>query len=345
MKIAGRDANEPVNLFSDFLDLAALAPLTRKKPLYAIDWAVKKKLQIYDIQKDKLKSIPATLGAFEKFLHNKKETQFYFEEGGGDSFKLQAERAGHEVFTIPGKQIKGYRDELRFAKSDTVDAVILGKFARTHPEEFYQFQPLDEITARIAILFKERLDTEKTLVRTKNRLFALKIRLELINLDGYKDKVIKRKENVIKALEEEFKDQTKLLFQEVKKHPLNNYFEGIKGIGPATAAGLIATIKRGSRFDDKYSLRHFAGMVKKKGDQNFNHSLKRTLYFFCTAIIKNRTPFWRELYDKMKVYYKNKHPDWKKSRVNSYAMKFVETKFLDSVYKRIKEIGEKGVLL
>lgn len=312
--------------------------------MYSIDWAIKKELKVYEIQKDKLKSIPATLEAFAKFLQNKKPTQFYFEEGGGDTYKLQARRAGHEIFTIPGKRIKDYRNALGLNKSDAADAVILGKFAQHHPEKFYQFQELDEITARIAILFKERLDTEKTLVRTKNRLFALKLRLELINLDGHKIKVIQRKEQVIKALEQEFSDQTKLLLREVKKHPLNDYFENIKGVGPATAAGLIATIKRASRFDDRYSLRHYAGMVKKKGDQNFKHPLKRALYFFCTSIIKNRTPFWRELYDNTKIYYKDKHPDWRKGRIDNYAMKFVETKFLDSVYKKMREI-EDGVLI
>lgn len=312
--------------------------------MYSIDWAVKKELKVYDIQKDKLKSIPAALEAFAKFLQNKKPTKFYFEEGGGDTYKLQARRAGHEVFTIPGKQIKNYRDQLGLAKGDNADAVIIGRFVQHYPERFYQFQELDDTTARIAILFKERLDTEKTLVRTKNRLFALKLRLELINLDGHKEKVIKRKENVIKALEQEFNDQTKLLFREIKKHPLNSYFEGIKGVGPVTAAGLIATIKRASRFDDRYSLRHYAGMVKKKGDQTFSHPLKRALYFFCTSIIKSRTPFWRKLYDNMKIYYKDKHPDWRKGRVNNYAMKFVETKFLDTVFKKMKKIEEEGVL-
>ncbi len=312
--------------------------------MYAIDWAIKKELKVYDIQKDKLKSILPTLEAFAKFLQGKTKTQFYFEEGGGSSYKLQARRAGHEVLTIPGKQIKDYRDELGLPKSDKVDAVVLGKFAKLHPEKFYQFQELDEITARIAVVFMERRNTEETLVREKNRFFAFKKRLELISLDGYKDKLIERSEKVIKEREKLFGVQTRVLERMVKAHPMNDYFESIKGVGPATAAGLIATIKRASRFDDRYSLRHYAGMVKKKGNQKFNHDLKRALYFFCTAIIKHRTPFWRELYDNMKVYYKGKHPNWRKGRVNNYAMKFVETKFLDSVYKKMKEIEERGVL-
>ena len=77
-------------------------------------------------------------------------------------------------------------------KSDEADAVIIGLMTQSQPEEFYQFRELDDVTARISILFKERADTEESLVRQKNKLFALKGRLELINLDGYKDKVIER---------------------------------------------------------------------------------------------------------------------------------------------------------
>ncbi|MBU1128989.1 MAG: transposase [Candidatus Omnitrophica bacterium] len=307
--------------------------------MYAIDWAVKKELRIYDVQRDKIKSIPPTLEAFAKFLSKLKgATNFYFEEGGGDSFKLQARRTGHEVYTIPGKEIKEYRDKLGLTKSDVVDAVVIGKFAKLYPGKFYQFRELDEITARIAILFKGRKDIEQTLVRQKNRLFALKMRLELVSLDGHKAKIIKRAERVIKALESDFEGQTRLLEIVLKDHPMSGYFGKIKGVGPAVAGGMISTIKRAGRFDNKGSLRHYAGMVAKKGDQKFQHDLKRALYFFCVSIIKARTPRWRKLYDDMKIYYQDKHPDWKKGHVNNYAMKFVETKFLDQVYSEMKKI-------
>ena len=178
--------------------------------MFAVDWAVKKALRIYNIQKYKVKSIPPTLEAFAKFLKGiKKATNFYFEEGGGDSFKLQARRAGHQVFTIPGKQIKEYRDELGLVKSDIVDAVVIGKFAKLYLGKFYQFRELDDITAKISIIFKGRKDTEQTKVRQKNRLWALKKRLELVSLDGHKAKIIKRAEKVIKALESDFEGQTK----------------------------------------------------------------------------------------------------------------------------------------
>jgi len=308
--------------------------------MYAIDWAVRKELRVYDVKKEKVKTISSTVPEFAKFLTSiKKPTNFYFEEGGGDSFKLLARRKGHEVHTILGKKTKEYRDNLGVEKSDEADAVIIGQMAKSQPDEFYQFRELDEVTARISILFKERADTEENLVRQKNKLFALKNRLELINLDGYKDKVIERKQDIIDALEKEFELQTKLLGKEVEKHPAwTNYLKDIKGVGAAVGAGLIARIKRASRFTDKYSLRHFAGMIQKKGNQQFDHKLKRTLYHFTEEIIKQRTPVWRELYDNIKEFYKGKHPDWSKGKVNNFAKKFVQTKFLDSVFEKMIEI-------
>ena len=83
-------------------------------------------------------------------------------------------------------------------------------------------------------------------------------------------------------------------------------------------------------------------MVKKdrgrNGKQDYNHKLKRALYFFATGIIKNGNPKWRTLYDNMKEYYSNKHPDWKRWLINVYAIKFVQTKFIDEVYQKILEI-------
>lgn len=308
--------------------------------MFSVDWAVKKELKIYAIQKDKLKTIPSTISEFAKFLSTiKKPTSFYFEEGGGDSYKLLARRKGHQVYTIAGKKTKEYRENIGLQKSDEADAVIIGQMAKTNPSEFYQFRELDDTTARIAILFKERADTEENLVRQKNKLFALKCRLELISLDGYKDKVIERKENIIDALQKEFELQTKLLGKEVEKHSVwTDYLKDIKGVGAAVGAGLIARIKRASRFTDRYSLRHFAGMITKKGNPQFDHKLKRTLYHFTEEIIKQRTPVWRELYDNMKKFYKEKHPDWSKGKVNNFAKKFVQTKFLDSVYEKMIEI-------
>ena len=307
--------------------------------IYAIDWSTKKDLAI---TKDgqKVKFIPATIESFGKFLNSLDGTkgQFYFEEGGGDSFKLLADRNNHKIFTIPGKIINDKREESGIKKNDENDVKIIFAMAKNDPGSFREFALLDIITAKICVLFKIRSDTEENLVRAKNRLFSLEKRLELLDLGKDKKRLMEKEREVIKKLESKFKLQTNSLEKLVKKHSLwNHYLENEKGIGAVVAGGLIAGIKRASRFENKYSLRHYAGMVTKKGDQTFNHNLKRTLYFFIEGIIKSRTPIWRELYDNMKIYYANKYPDWKKGRIDNYARKFVQTKFLDDLYKKMVE--------
>ena len=306
--------------------------------MYFVKWSIKKELKIFNLEKEKSKTMTPSVGEFSKFLDKiEGKNSFYFEEGGGDSFKLLARRKGHQVFTLPGIRTKECREGLELPKTDENDALAMKILIKEYPQDFYEFKELDETTARISIIFKERADTEKIMVATKLRLFALKNRLELVNLDGYEKEAVEKKEAVIQALQEDFELQTRLLQIEVKKHPVwKDYLKGIKGVGPAVAGGLIAGIKRASRFDDKYALRKYAGMVTKKGNQKFNHQLKRALFHFSEEIIRQNTPIWRGLYDDMKIYYGNKHPDWKKGKINNFAKKFIQTKFLGELYGEIK---------
>ena len=307
---------------------------------YAVDWATKKDLAITKDGK-KVKFIPATIESFDKFLDglNGDKYQFYFEEGGGDSFKLLANKNGHKVFTTLGKNTDDRREKLGIEKTDENDVKIIFDMAKDNPELFREFALLDVITAKVCVLFKIRSDTEQNLVRAKNRLFSLDKRLELLNLGKDKDKLLERQKDTINKLKKQFELQTKTLEKLVNQHPIwNSYLKNEKGIGGVVAGGLIAGIKRASKYDDKYSMRHYAGMITKKGNQQFNHQLKRTLYFFIEGIIKARTPIWRELYDNMKTYYANKHSDWKKGKVDNYAKKFVQTKFLDKLYSKMLEV-------
>lgn len=310
--------------------------------IYAIDWATKKDLAITK-DGEKVKFIPATIESFDKFLNSLdgNKCQFYFEEGGGDSFKLLANRNKHKVFTTPGRNTDERREKLGIEKTDENDVKIIFNMAKNNPELFREFAELDVKTANICMRFKSRSDAEKNKVRAKNRLYALKIRSELLEMGKSKEKMIKQKENIIKELEKDFKLETKELDKVVKAHPIYiNYLKDIKGIGPACAGGLIAGIKRASEHGNKYSLRHYAGMLHYDKNKPWrpNNVLKRALYFFAEEIIKNRTPKWRELYDNMKIYYANKHPDWRKNLIDKYAKKFVQTKFLDEMYKKMVEV-------
>ncbi len=314
--------------------------------MYALDWAVKKELTIYNINKDKLSSVDSSIPEFEKFLNKIKEpSSFYLEEGGGDSFKLLAIREGHQVFTIPGIKVKEERDSLNIPKSDGGDAKTIGLLAKTSSEIFYKFQESDKLVLRICIFFKLRKDAEETLVRQKNRFFAYNKTSELLNLNGFYEKIKKEKEETIRSLQKEFDLYSKLLKKEVLKYPLwDSFFKDIKGVGEAVAGGIIARVKRASRFKNRGNLRHYAGMIEKKGNQKFDHALKRALYFFSDGIIKHRDPKWRELYDNMKVFYREKHPEpivvkgkkhYNDGHIDNLARKFVQTKFLDKVYEEM----------
>lgn len=312
---------------------------------YAVDWATKKDLAITKDGK-KVKFIPATIEGFSKFLDSLDgdKCQFYFEEGGGDSFKLLADKNNHKIFTIIGKLVNDKREELEIEKSDENDVKIIFDMAKNKPESFREFALLDIITAKICVLFKIRKDTEENLVRAKNRLFALNKRLELLDLGKTKDKLLEKEKNTIDKLNEQFILQTKTLEKLVNQHPIwESYLKDERGIGAVVAGGLIVGIKRASKFDDKYSLRHYAGMITKKGNQTFNHQLKRTLYFFCEGIIKNRKSKWRDVYDSRKLDYQQKHPDWIKGKIHNYTKKFVETKFLDELYKEMLKVENAGI--
>lgn len=307
--------------------------------MFGIDWAIKKDLEIYDVKKDKLKTIENNIPTLKKFLsHLKNHASFYLEEGGGDSIKLLLKKQGHRVFTIPGKQVKDARDQFNLPKNDKTDARTIGFLAKYQPDLFYEFKELDELTSRIILLFKGREKTEKNLVQEKNRLFALSNQIELLELDD-KNKILERQQDLIDSLEKQFETQTKLLEKEVKKHLLwQSYLDDIKGVGPAIAGGIIAGLKRASRFDGRNSIRHYFGMVKKKGDQNFNHWAKKALYHFADGVIRAKDKKWYELYKNIKEYYSNKHSDWKKGKVDNFARKFIETKFIEECWKKLGEL-------
>jgi len=304
--------------------------------MYAVDWAIKKTLRIYDIRKDKLKELKPTIEDFGKFLSKlKNKGPFYFEEGGGETFKLMAYRAGHPVYTVPGIKVKNLREELGLNKSDEVDAVTLGLLAKNQPGIFYQFEEKEVLDAQIKLAFRVRYATKKNKIREKDRLFALRQKVELMNLDGYEKELIIKQEGVVKALEEKFKNDTKVLDKLVRKHKYWEFFKDIKGVGPAIAGGLIGEINLRNT-PGKYNLCSYAGMKKKKGDQNFNHYLKDALITAAKEFHSHKTPGWKNMYDSMKKFYKEKHPDWNEEKVKAYTKKFVATKFLIEFYKFAK---------
>jgi len=308
--------------------------------MYSVDWAIKKKFQIYNINTEKLKSISPTREAFDGFFNSLSgQHAFYIEEGGGDTFKLLALKDNHKVFTISGKKVKKLREKLGLPESDENSAKVIGILAKEQPQEFYAYQKLDINILKIAILYREYCKVTKDSTRKKNQLVALRNKLELLTSEKEVRKIISKREDTIKALSKEIIVINSQLCKLLRENSIwNNYLKDIKGIGPITAAGIVGSVRRFSRFLNKYSLRHFTGMITKKDNSIYNRQLKQALNNFIEGIIKNRTQPWRKLYDDMKIYYKEKHLDWRPGKVNAYTKKFVQTKFLDMLWKKGIEV-------
>jgi len=308
--------------------------------MYSVDWAVKKKFQIYNITTEKLKSIAPTREAFDKFFDKLSGNHsFYIEEGGGDTFKLLALKDGHRVFTIPGIRIKQCREEMNWSKTDENDVKVIAIFAEKQSQKFHEYQEPDVNILKIAILYKEYCKIVKDSARKKNQLHALRKMLELFVSEKEVGKIISKRKDIIETLSKEVAIINRQLSKLLKENSLwTVYLKDIKGVGPITAAGIIGSVRRFSRFSSRDSLRHFAGMITKKGNCNYNRHLKQALYNFVEEIVKNRTQPWRSLYDNIKIYYKEKHSDWRPAKVDAYARKFVQTKFVYKLYKVMKMI-------
>jgi len=179
------------------------------------------------------------------------------------------------------------------------------------------------------------------MVREKLRKIAFKKKFEIAHVSGNRtNMMLMHKDGAIIAKENELKVLKKILEDKVKGFRVwNKYLVDVKGVGPTIAAGLIGELG-GRQFDTDESLKHYAGMIPRNESKNYNRYVKVILFQFAEGIIKARTPVWRDLYDSMKSFYRDKHGDWRPSKVNAYAMKFIETKFLIEFWRKWNEYEE-----
>jgi len=265
---------------------------------------------------------------------------------------------------VPGKKINDYRESLGKEKTDEGDAKLIYDFyeagaedemtksstnqlprpdeknggsARVSvknsiqgmPPSFSLFTEQNADIAEIKILFREHEDKKKDMVREKLKKIAFKRKFEIAQVaDDRIKKMLFHKDAAIVAKEKEVELIKKELEKKVKQFNVwNNYLEIVKGVGPVIAAGLIGELG-GREFDGDESLKHYAGMLPRNDSTNYNRYVKATLFQFVESIIKARTLIWRDLYDSMKEFYSKKHGDWRPGKIDAYAKKFVETKFL-----------------
>lgn len=303
---------------------------------YAVDWATKKKYAIYNLKTKKVAIIPNSLADFEKWFKKIKPSKLYLEEGGGDSFKLMARKLGHQIYTVPGIRIKKQRETLGLKKDDKIDVLVIAKFAELSPESFRKFEEIDVKISEVAVVYAQLEQSERTKVQESNRLSALGYRLELFDSDEFKEEVLQAQKARFESASNKFKSDQKMIKFLVRRLKQWEFFKPVKGVAERIAAGIIGNVKQAERFESKQQLRSYAGIKQKKGDSNFNHSLKRALYLFAKGVIKANDPKWYPLYLNTKKFYAGKHIDWKPGKVDFYSMKFVERVFLDEYYNYLR---------
>jgi len=221
------------------------------------------------------------------------------------------------------------------------------------PLPFYLFKEQNADIAKLKILFREYEDLKKEMVREKLKKIALERRFQIacVGSDQIK-KITKEKDISISAKEKQVKELKKILKKKIEQFDIwNQYYKNMKGAGATIIAGFIAELG-GRYFENDASLKHFCGMLtkytKKKGHyhptknpdggySDIQRSIKQSLFQFTEQIILKRTPKWRELYDNIKIYYAEKHPDWTKKKIDNYAKKFVQTRLIIDFWQRWKE--------
>lgn len=206
------------------------------------------------------------------------------------------------------------------------------------PSPFYLFTESNAEISEIKILYRAHEDLKQAMVREKNKLFAFDFQFKIARVaDDRISKIKAQKEISIKAKESQLEDLKRILKKKVESFPVWTLYEGVRGVGTTILAGLIGELG-GRVFGSSNSLKHYSGMIEKKGNHNFNRYVKQALFQFTEQVIKHKTPKWRNLYDNMKIFYAEKHPDWSKGKVNNYAKKFIQTKFVLEFWEKWKEL-------
>jgi len=198
-----------------------------------------------------------------------------------------------KIFRVHANLVKDFRDnELKIEKSDENDTKAIWLYYQHHPEKFSEYKG-EPVLKNLYATFKE---IQKVRVASKNRAWSNGGNIN---------------EEVTKSIASVEKDVIKKMEKELKKYPVYEQFlKNIKGIGPATASGLISSsgdIKQCEMVSQLWSffgLHTVNGIAPrpKKGERlNFDRK-KRALVLgvMGDVFIKHKPEPYRSIYDREK---------------------------------------------
>jgi len=261
--------------------------------------------------------------------------EIYIETGCPYFVKYQLLQAGHRVYQIDGKITKWERTSLDLPKTDEIDATLIGMFEQSEPALFKELTEKDKQRLYLQFLVGQLDRYTRQCTRLKNTDSSLVA--EFNKHDEYIEQSInfleERKEQLLSRISPLTYDEMKLL-------------KDIKGVGPV----LIADICAWANPDDFHCLTDYLLTIGYKAIYKRNKQgklvkmkkacrtkAKRTFWQITDSFVKQRTPYWRELYDKRKQEFKEKYPDYRPGKINGMAYNRVSTQFAKHVYKLFHE--------
>jgi transposase len=172
----------------------------------------------------------------------------------GDGVAQALYDAGYRVSVVNPARIKGYADsQLRRNKTDKLDAKLIADFCRTQAPDPWT-PPAPEVQ-QLQALVRHLATVEKAKQQADNRLREAKSLPPLVveQLRAQRSLLVSQIKQIQKAIQAHI-DQ----FPDLRRQ--RDLMDSIPGIGPLTAAKLLAECRSLSDFDDVRQLVAFAGL-------------------------------------------------------------------------------------
>lgn len=295
--------------------------------MLAIDWAHTKDFAICNGKETKLVPWPEVMELA------KQEDSAVIEHGAPYLYLYRLFKAV-KTYTIPSEKVTAEREMLDVEKTDLTDAKIIYNLAAR--ADGIRELSLNDKVIRLTYLYHQYLYAVKGLVATGNLMRSMRRHFgddsnpTLFLLSMHEDAFQDRCESLKKEIAE--------LTPEPPAEVLR-----IKGMSKWLWAGIIICADP-RLFPTKSAYRKWCGLLDKKSiNYKFNRNASRAYWLCADQFIRQRTPGWREIYDKAKEELSNRgaysHP-------HRGAVNRLMTRFANYVYDVVKEKGviERGTL-
>ncbi|MCC6639143.1 transposase [Candidatus Falkowbacteria bacterium] len=252
----------------------------------------------------------------------------------------QAMSVGAKVYRVPAFKVKAYREQQaneltdvstkkkqKKVKEKVEDSRLLAEMLISQPSEFLEvdIRALNVITA--TELLRARTDAMKDRIACEQRLRQRTIGAVYTNptglyAEGGLEKAfddMKANDIVFAALKKQEGQLSRELEKALQKIPAyTEIFEKVEGVGPLTAARIIACVGDISNFESDAKLKKFLGVHvmedgrfprQRRGERGeFNPVARQALYLIADQFLKREDSVWGKKLREYWAKFKAKHP-------------------------------------